>query len=49
MAIIVQDVATEYSLFKSANCSKCLGWYFTHHQEIITPCLHYVTFMWPEP
>ena len=30
MAIIIQQDATEYSLFKSVNCSTCFGWYFTH-------------------
>jgi len=24
------------SLFKSVNCSTCFGWYFTHHQELIS-------------
>jgi len=27
MAIIIQQDATEYSLFKSVNCSTCFGWY----------------------
>jgi len=27
MAIIIQRDATIYSLFISANCSACLGWY----------------------
>jgi uncharacterized protein YbdZ (MbtH family) len=47
MAIIIQQVATEYSLFKSVNCSKCFGWHFTHHQQIITLCLQYLAFMRP--
>jgi len=45
MAIFFQQVATEYSLFKPVNCSKCFGMYFTHHQQIITLCLNFVTFM----
>jgi len=36
MAIIIQQDATEYSLFTFVNCSTCFGWYFTHHHEIIT-------------
>jgi len=36
MAIIIQQDATKYSLFKSVNCSTCFGWYFTHHQGLIT-------------
>ena len=35
-AIIIQQDATEYSLFKSVKCPSCFGWYFTHHQEFIT-------------
>ena len=27
MAIITQQDATEYGLFKSVNCSTCFGWY----------------------
>ena len=27
MAIIIQQDATVYSLFKSVNCSTCFGWY----------------------
>ena len=27
MAIIIQKAATEYSLFKSVNCSTCFWWY----------------------
>ena len=47
MAIIIQQDATEYSSFKCVNCSKCFGWYFTHHQELMDLCLHYVAFMRP--
>jgi len=47
MAIIVQQVATEYSLFKSVNCSTCFGWYFTQHQELITLYLQYLALMRP--
>ena len=36
MATTIQQDATIYSLFKSVNCSTCFGWYFTHHQELIT-------------
>ena len=36
MAIIIQQDATEYSLFKSVNRSTYFGWYFIHHQELIT-------------
>jgi len=28
MAMIIQQDATEYSLFISVNCSACFGWYF---------------------
>ena len=28
MAKIIQQDATEYSLFKSVNCSTCFEWYF---------------------
>ena len=47
MAIIIQQDATEYSSFKCVNCSKCFGWYFTHHLEVMDLCLHYVAFMRP--
>jgi len=47
MAIFIHQVATEYSLFKSVNCSKYFGLNFTQQQQIITLCLHYVTFMRP--
>jgi len=47
MAIIVQQDATEYSLFKSVSCSKRFGWYFTHHQELITLYLQYLALMRP--
>jgi len=36
MAIIIQQDATEYSLFQSVNCSKYFGWYFTHHWELMS-------------
>jgi len=42
MAIIIQQDATYYILFKSINCSTRFGWYFTHHQELITLCLQYL-------
>jgi len=42
MAIITHQGATEYSLFKSVNCSTCFGWYFTYHQELITLYLQYL-------
>ena len=45
MAIIIQQNATEYILFKSVNCSTCFGWYFTHHQELITLYLQYLLLM----
>ena len=47
MAIIIQQDATEYSLFKSVNCSTCFGWYFTHHQELMTLYLQYLALMRP--
>jgi len=47
MAIIIQQDATEYSLFKPANCSTCFGRYFTHHQELITLYLQYLALMRP--
>ena len=47
MTIIIQQDATEYSLFKSVNCSTCFGWYFTHHQELITLYLQYLALMRP--
>jgi hypothetical protein len=31
MATIIQQDATEYSLFKSVNFSTCFGWYFYHN------------------
>jgi len=42
MVIIIQKDAIEYSLFKSVNCSTCFGWYFAHHQELITLYLQYL-------
>ena len=27
MSIIIQEVATEYNLFKAVNCSSCFVWY----------------------
>jgi len=47
MAIIIQEDATELSSFKSVNCSTCFGWYFTHHQELITLYLQCLTLMRP--
>jgi len=47
LAIIIQQVATEYSLFISVTCSACFGWYFTHHQELITLYLQYLALMRP--
>jgi len=41
IAIIIQQDATEYSLFKSVNCSTCFGWYLTNHQEFIALYLRY--------
>jgi len=32
----------KYSLFISANCCTCFGWYFTHHQVLITLYLQYL-------
>ena len=37
VAIIIQQDATEYSLFKSVNCSTCFGWYFTPVQFPLMP------------
>ena len=42
MAVSIQQDAKEYSLFKSVNCSTYFGWYFTHHQELITLYLQYL-------
>jgi len=36
VAIIIQQDATKYNLFKSVTCSTCFRWYFTHHQELTT-------------
>ena len=47
MAIIIQQDATEYNLFKSDNFLIYFGWYFTLHQELVTLCLNYVAFMRP--
>jgi len=44
MAIIIQQDATEYSSFKSVNCLKYFGWYFAHHQELITVSILYVIY-----
>ena len=33
------------SLFKSVNCSTCFGWYFTHHQELMTLYLQYLALL----
>ena len=45
--MIIQQDAKEYSLFKSVNCSTCFGWYFTHHQELITLYLQYLALVRP--
>jgi hypothetical protein len=45
MAIIIEQDATEYSLFQSVNCSTCFGLYFTHHQELKTLYLQYLALM----
>ena len=45
VAIIIQQSATEYSLFQSVNCSTRFGWYFTHHQELITLYLQHLALM----
>ena len=47
MAIIIQEDATGYSLFKSLNCSTYFWWYFTHHQELITLYLQYLALIRP--
>ena len=47
MAIIIQQDVTKYSLFKSVNCSTCFGWYFIHHQELMTLYLQYLALMRP--
>jgi len=47
MAIIIQQDATEYSLFKSVNCSTYFGWYLTRQQELITLHLQYLALMRP--
>jgi len=47
MAIIIHQDATEYSSFKSVSCSTCFGWYFTHHQQLITLYLQYLALMRP--
>jgi len=47
MAIFIPKDATEYSSFESVNCSACFGWYFTHHQELITLYLQYLALMRP--
>jgi len=47
MAIIIQQVASEYSLFKSVNCSTCFGWYFTHHHQLITLYLQHLALIRP--
>jgi len=43
--IIIQQDATEFSLFKSVSCSTCFGRYFTHHQELITLYQQYLALM----
>jgi len=45
MAIIIQQDATESSLFECFNCSTCFGRYFTQHQELITLYLQYLSSM----
>jgi len=47
LAIITQQDATEYSLFKYVNCATCFGWYFTHHRELITLYVQYLALMRP--
>jgi len=47
MAIIIQQDATEFSLFKSVRCSTCFRWYFIHHQELITLYVQYLALMRP--
>jgi len=42
VAIIIQQDVTEYSLFQSFSYSTCFGWFFTHHQELITLYLQYL-------
>jgi len=42
MAIIIQQHALEYNLFKSDNCSTYFRWYFTCHQELKTLYLQYL-------
>jgi len=34
LALLGSNYPTEYSLFKSVNCSSCFGWHFTHHQDL---------------
>jgi len=47
LAIIIQEDATEYSLFKSVNCSTIFWWYFTRFQELITLYLRYLGLIKP--
>jgi len=47
IAIIIQQDAIVYSLFISVNWSTCFGWYFTHHQELISLYLQYLALMRP--
>jgi len=47
LAIIIQQDATEHTLFKSVNCSIYFGWYFTYHQELISLYLQYLALMRP--
>jgi hypothetical protein len=47
VAIIIQQDAAKYSLFKSVNCSTCFGWCFTDHQELITLYLQHLALLRP--
>ena len=47
MAAIIQQDATEYTLFKSVNYSTYFGWYFVYQQELITLYLQYLALMRP--
>jgi len=47
MAIIIQQDATEYSLFQSVKCPTCFGCYFAHHQELTTLYLQYLALLRP--
>ena len=47
LATIIQQDATNFSLFKSVNCSTCIGWYFTYHQQLVTLYLQCVALLRP--